>query len=228
MHGTGGSLRDTPSFGRKDPPGAGVVGQGGREDGGSNIPRFSHGAGVIAVAGGSGKPIPPQAVTGGVGVYAQGAEAKVFTDLPISRPIAPGPGVLGRGGLPIPGDADAEHAPVAAGVIGLAGDTAIPSISESGNSGVYGAGPIGVRGQGGGVDVSGTDFKAVVGYGGYFASQEVAQIHLEPSPKALPDPNGLIDGRTGDLLVLQIHPLRDLASLWFCRFTGKSGWVKLA
>ena len=58
-------------------------------------------------------------------------------------PIAPGPGVLGRGGVPIP-----SQGPVAAGVIGLAGGTAIPSISESGDSGVYGAGPIGVRGQG--------------------------------------------------------------------------------
>jgi hypothetical protein len=245
--GTGGSFELQPFIGPQPnprPPGAGVVGQGGRS-GHFNTDRLSHGAGVIALAGGSDKPIPPLAVTGGVGVYAQGAEAEasqVDQDgvLIPAGPIAPGPGVLGQGGVPIP-----SNGPVAAGVIGLAGGTAIPSISESGNSGVYGAGPIGVRGEGsigpgvlgtstggaagvaggstGGVGVAGNSAKAV---GGYFASQEAAQIHLDPHPKFLNDPNGQIEGRAGDLLVTQGDESGN-ATLWFCQKKGNMSWVQV-
>ena len=116
---------------------------------------------------------------------------------------APGTGVLGRGGVPIP----RKEEPVAAGVIGLAGDTAIPPISESGNVGVYGAGPtggvrgrgqrfgveglskfIGVSGQGvAGPGVNGVGRPGVVGIaaddstrGGEFSSKGAAQVHLVP------------------------------------------------
>ncbi len=118
-------------------------------------------------------------------------------------PAAPGAGVLGRGGIPIPRKED----PVAAGVIGLAGDTAIPLISDSGNVGVYGAGPaggvrgsgqrfgveglskfMGVSGQGvGGPGVNGVGRPGVVGIaaddstrGGEFSSKGAAQVRLVP------------------------------------------------
>lgn len=190
-----------------EPPGTGVVGQGGRMDDEFNSSRFSHGAGVVAIAGGSNKAIPALSETGSVGVYAQGAEADV-RERTIDNvqttvgPMAPGPGVLGRGGVPVP----RKEEPVAAGVIGLAGDTAIPSISESGNIGVYGAGPTGVRGRGesigveglssatgvsgqgvGGPGVNGVGRPGVLGSaadgssrGGTFASRGSAQIQLVP------------------------------------------------
>lgn len=157
VHGTGGS-----AIFPEDRPGAGIVGQGGRVVA-FNASRRSHGAGVIAIAGGSEKAIPPLEDTGSVGVYAQGAEAEVREEVnTIVGPIAPGPGVLGRGGVPIP----RKEEPVAAGVIGLAGDTAIPLISESGNVGVYGAGPTGVRGAGHEFGVEGlSNFMGVSGQG---------------------------------------------------------------
>ena len=115
VHGTGGSTRAIPSFDPNEPPGAGVIGQGSRMDDDSNFPRLSHGAGVIALAGGSDKPIPSLAETGSIGLYAQGAEAKVSqinldnVDTVVG-PLAPGAGMLGRGGLSIP-----REGPVAAG-----------------------------------------------------------------------------------------------------------------
>jgi hypothetical protein len=42
---------------------------------------------------------------------------------------------------------DENNESVAAGVIGLAGDTAIPPFSETANSGVFGSGPVGVLGS---------------------------------------------------------------------------------
>ena len=197
VHGTGGSVRPIPSFDPNQPPGAGVVGQGGRVDDNSNFPRLSHGAGVIAIAGGTDKPIPSLADTGSIGVYAQGAEAQVRTVKidnvdTIVGPIAPGPGVLGRGGVPIPRD---RH-PVAAGVIGLAGDTAIPPISESGDVGVYGAGPTGVKGTsdlGNGILGLSSNGAGVGGHsgrsrGGIFSSSVAPQLRLVPLPRHIPSP----------------------------------------
>jgi hypothetical protein len=112
--------------------------------------------------------------------------------------------------LPIP-----SEGPVAAGVIGLAGDLPIPPISLSGNTGVFGAGPIGVRGVG------------VKGVGGYFDSREVAQTHLEPHKPFLNDPNGQIDGQAGDLLVVQGDESGS-ANLYFCQRTGNMGWKMVA
>jgi hypothetical protein len=196
VHGTGGS-----TFEPENDPGPGIVGQGGRNDG-VNKARRPHGAGVIAIAGGSTTAIPSLNETGSVGVYAQGAEAEVREGGSMG-PAAPGTGVLGRGGVPIP----RKKEPVAAGVIGLAGDTAIPLISESGNVGVYGAGPtggvrgsgqrfgveglsklMGVSGQGvGGPGVNGVGRPGVVGIaaddstrGGEFSSKGAAQVQLVP------------------------------------------------
>jgi hypothetical protein len=75
-----------------------------------------------------------------------------------------------------------------------------------------------------GVGVAGNSTKAV---GGYFASTEVAQIHLEPHKPAVPNPSGMIDGRAGDLLVVQSGPGGPV-SLYFCRSKGKMNWQLLA
>lgn len=212
VHGLGGSQVDLfpdPSI----PPGAGVIGQGGRQTDNDNRARLPHAAGLIGIGGGTGRskdllPAHPLTATGGIGVYAQGAEATVTMVVPLdadgnstsgpnvpSGPLAPGAGVLGRGGVPIPRDEN----PVAAGVIGLAGDTAIPPISETGNTGVYGGGPVGVFGHGfvsgvrgkseEGLGVSGeTDSGAGIygsatdtrGRGGQFQSERSAQVWLVP------------------------------------------------
>jgi hypothetical protein len=209
VHGIGGS-QIGPSFSPSDPPGVGVVAQGGRMGDNDNDKRFSHGAGMIAIAGGSKRPIPPLVDTGSIGVYAQGAEAEVRNvnidnvDT-IVGPIMPGAGVLGRGGVPIPRDEN----PVAAGVIGLAGDTAIPPISETGNKGVYGGGPVGIFGHGFvfGVHGKSEQSRGVVGEtdsdvgiyglankdtgrGGAFQSERSAQLWLVPQnqPAEFPEP----------------------------------------
>lgn len=239
VHGIGGSQPMPPTWTPNDPPGAGVVAQGGRMHDWDDK-RRPHGAGVIAMAGGSQKPIPPLLDTGSVGVYAQGAEAEVRTANidnvnTLVGPIAPGPGVLGRGGVPIP-----REGPVAAGVIGLAGDTAIPSISETGNTGVYGAGPTGVFGHGStGVLGQGSNGPGVHGAadddrGGMFESARSAQVQLVPqalreripnqvtvTPRALPagsEPALPKDGRGGDLMVIEMdtEDQRRECTLWFC------------
>jgi hypothetical protein len=209
VHGIGGSQLES-ALNKTDPPGAGIVGQGGRQTDSRNTLRLPHGAGVIGIAGGSGKQLPPLADVGSVGVYAQGAEAEVRTvdieSVPtVVGPIDPGPGVLGRGGVPIPRGENR----VAAGVIGLAGDTAIPPISETGNSGVYGGGPVGVFGHGfvsgvrgnseqgrgvagetdSGVGVFGSASKDT-GRGGAFQTARSAQVWLVPKnePTEFPAP----------------------------------------
>ena len=201
VHGHGGSASEP-----EVDPGAGMVAQGGMINEINVRGRF-HGAGVIALSGGADKAIPLLTDTGSVGVYAQGADAEIATvdiqGVPtVVGPSAPGPGVLGRGGVPIP----RKEEPVAAGVIGLAGDNPIPLISESGNVGVYGTGPTGVRGIGprSGVEglsnfmgvsgqgvhgpgVNGVGHPGVVGSavddssrGGEFVSKRAAQVRLIP------------------------------------------------
>ena len=224
VHGLGGSESDFG--GPATPPGAGVIGQGGRQHDTGNILRLPHGAGVIGIGGGTGpkKDVLPAHTlmeTGGVGVYAQGAEAtrimvptfdeagnKLEPTVP-SGPLAPGAGMLGRGGVPIP-----PLGPVAAGVIGLAGGVPIPNISETGNTGVYGAGPTGVFGHGQslsspavptgpgvrGLSDSGpavhgqSDSGPAVrggansGRGGMFESARSAQVQLVPQKVGVPFP----------------------------------------
>ena len=122
--------------------------------------------------------------------------------------------MLGRGGVP-----DSPQSSAAAGVIGLAGGEPIPNISETGNTGVYGAGPTGVRGQG------------HFGRGGMFQSDRSAQVQLVPqkveaplpapvtvTPTAIPTedegPKLPKDGRAGDLLALLDNQRQ--CTLWFC------------
>lgn len=258
VHGLGGSKVDffsDPAI----PPGAGVIGQGGRQVDNGNTLRLPHAAGVIGIGGGTGRnkdllPVHTLMQTGGVGVYAQGAEATLTMVPPTdetgntipgsnvpSGPLAPGAGVLGRGGVPIP-----PEGPVAAGVIGLAGGLQIPNVSETGNTGVYGAGPtgvfghgpIGVRGQGdgNGPGVHGVSLDA--GRGGMFESARSAQVQLVPqevrasfpnsvqvTPKEIPVKRGEgvslpKDGRGGDLLALMDDQRQ--CTLWFC-VRGESG-----
>ena len=64
VNGVGGGGNDMIS----SPPGVGVLAQGGRMLDNLNTPRLPHGAGVIAIAGGSGLPLPPPTDTGGVEV----------------------------------------------------------------------------------------------------------------------------------------------------------------
>ena len=244
VQGTGGSVFAIPSFDPNQPPGAGVVAVGGRSDDANNFPRLSHGAGVIAIAGAGKGPIPLLADTGSVGAYAQGADATISTvnidnvDTVVG-PLAPGPGVLGRGGAPNP-----PEGPVASGVIGLAGNVAIPLIAESGNAGVYGAGPMGVFGHGSvgvrGQSESGPGIfgMADTGRGGVFTSARSAQVQLVPrkvpapfpapvpvTPTAIPSKNEVVHlpkaGQGGDLLALTDD--KGLCTLWFCVMGEQGG-----
>jgi hypothetical protein len=192
---------------------------------------------------------------GGIGVYGQGAEVTVIqvpdprqfafgtaeepSHLPPLSPVPSGPevpaaGVLGRGGVPIP-----RHGAVAAGVIGLAGDRPIPDFAETGDTGVYGAGPkTGVFGHGSfGVYGQTEDGAGVYGYasaggrGGRFQSERSAQVQLMPrlvrgpfpttvpaNPREIPTgPEGVTlpkEGQGGDLLTLMDNQRQ--CNLWFC------------
>ncbi len=250
VHGLGGGkidLHADPAI----PPGAGMVGQGGRQDDNGNTLRLPHAAGVIGIGGGTGRnkdllPLHTLTETGGVGVYAQGAEATMTMTPPPSDgsgsipganvpsgPVAPGAGVLGRGGVPIP-----PEGPVAAGVIGLAGGVPIQDISETGNTGVYGAGPTGIFGHGPvgvrGQSDSGAGVHGVAesGRGGMFESVRSAQVQLVPQEVRTPFPTPVTvtpkeipagrdeglqlpkNGQGGDLLALMDDQRH--CTLWFC------------
>lgn len=251
VHGIGGS-QPIFSFGPKITPGAGVAAQGGRQDPNQNTKRDPHAPGVVALGGGDGQTLPPLADTNGAGVWAQGADAEVIMvppsdgtgtipgpDVP-SGPQEPGAGVFGRGGVTVP-----PRGPVAAGVIGLAGGTSpIPGTSETGNTGVYGAGPtgvfghgaIGVRGQGDlGPGVHGVG-GGTESRGGQFESTRAAQVWLVPhETREAPPPTVpfnpqiiVVDrergvklpklGRGGDLLTLIDN--QSACTLWFCVKAG--------
>jgi hypothetical protein len=207
VHGIGGTHNEHTA--QIDPmvrPGTGVVAQGGRHILNENRDRLPHGAGVIAVAGGADRPFPPPADTGGVGAWAEGADAEMTMVVPHdaagnstsgpmvpSGPLTPGAGVFGRGGKTVP-----PRGPVAAGVIGLAGSIAtIPGIAETGNTGVYGTGPMGVFGHGDtGVLGQGEIGPGLYGAGmtgdsrgGIFESARAAQAQLMPHPTGADFPN---------------------------------------
>lgn len=242
VHGLGGSQAPFLTFADPStPPGAGVIGQGGRRSDHNNTLRLPHAPGVIGLGGGIGPAHDSLLVhtlteTGGIGVYAQGAEATVSMVPPPgppgipagpnvpSGPLAPAAGVLGRGGVPIP-----PRGPVAAGVIGLAGGVPIPDISESGDTGVYGTGPTGVTGRGVSTGVHGVAVGS--GRGGMFESVRSAQVQLVPQKvlEAFPTAVGVTplaiprgsegaqlpkDGQAGDLLSLMDK--QQQCTLWFC------------
>ncbi|MCC6178667.1 MAG: hypothetical protein IT305_25455 [Chloroflexi bacterium] len=238
VQGVGGG-QTAPTWDPNVPPGSGVVAQGGRQTDISNGLRLPHGAGIVAMGGGSGKPLPPLLDTGSLGVYAQGAEAEIRSVPSDSGtttigPLTPGAGVLGRGGVPIP-----RRGPLAAGVIGLAGDTPIPNIGETGDTGVYGSGPtgvfghgpIGTRGQGdAGPGIHGVGM-GNESRGGMFEAVRSAQVQLVPfnlgrqlpspvtvTPQAIPagreGPLLPRDGRGGDLMAVEDTARH--CTLWFC------------
>src|SRR5262249_41244213 len=110
-------------------PAGGGLRPGGMLKGPNTEPRLAWG-GVCGVAGDAGSaraPAPSDA--GSVGVFGQGADAKVDSVIDgagmvtLSGPSEPGAGIIGRGGVPI-------SAPpgmlMAAGVIGLAGGETKP------------------------------------------------------------------------------------------------------
>jgi hypothetical protein len=208
-------------------PGVGVFGQGGRILT-SNPKRLLHGAGVIGVGGDAlSTTLPPATVTGSTGVFGQGADAVItVVDETVFGPAEPGAGLLGRGGISIPRDK------AAAGVIGLAGGETKPSINDTGDTGVFGQGPMGVRGIGS--SRSGVAGHSSESRGGTFSSDREAQVSLVPkrvqiaaettsiqptgvAPAALgngavPLPKG---GRSGDLMAL-VNPNDGVSTLWFC------------
>jgi hypothetical protein len=152
VHGIGGS--NEPSWDREDAPsGAGVIGEGGTRK--EDPRRRPHGPGVIGLGGGH--PWPMELEAGGVGVFGQGADADIRTlnlngvDT-ITGPDSPGYGIVGRGGLFDPSppqgtDPSPPQGKVGAGVVGLAGGHPVPSVTIAGDSGVFGHGPVGVRGH---------------------------------------------------------------------------------
>ncbi|WP_395407997.1 hypothetical protein ACHMW6_15690 [Pseudoduganella sp. UC29_106] len=173
--------------GRGKQAGAGVLAQGGRMT--ANDGRIPHGPGVIAMGGGHKMPLPPSEQTGSVGVFAVGAEAEATSvsdrGVHVDRgPLFPGAGVVGRGGLALP---LWDGRPGAAGVIGLAGESRFPPIGETGNTGVYGRGPIGVQGFG-------ESDRA-----GIFNARFHAQVRLVPK---IATTINVLDAKIGDLLAV--------------------------
>ena len=99
---------------------------------------------MIGIGGGTGPGVdalPSHTLmqTGGVGVYGQGADLTTSMEFPpqlkgqpaptvkvLSGPLAPGVGVVGRGGV-----AAAPSGEIGGGVVGLAGGVAIPSANST-------------------------------------------------------------------------------------------------
>ena len=117
-----------------------LFGQGGKITD-ENRDQLLLGTGVIGVGGDAGNmDMPPASDAGSVGVFGQGADANVKTIVDdgstvFDGPAEPGAGVIGRGGV-----GTGVRPGVAAGVIGLAGGHAKPSIAETGSTGVRGRG----------------------------------------------------------------------------------------
>jgi hypothetical protein len=162
----------------------------------------------------------------GAGVFGLGGTAAIGSFVPA---VAPGVRGIGGGGGP--------------GVVGIAGHvspTDIPPDSTFANMGMGGfsdisVGVFGMSGSARGVvghskGGAGVAGDSDLGNGGYFSSATAAQIHLEPHKDFLADPNGTVKGKAGDLLVLRLsqQQLEPVATLWFCRSTGLSGWTQLA
>jgi hypothetical protein len=173
---------------------------------------------------------------GSVGVFGQGADAKINTIIDggtttSDGPAEPGAGVVGRGGI-----ATGDRLPPAAGVIGLAGGHDKPGIWETGDAGVFGLGSTGIRGIG--ISGRGVLGKSDIDRGGVFTSEEAAQVQLIPKRirTRLPEgsavtPTGISgsalqqgvvslpkSGQGGDLMAL-VDDSR-ICTLWFCVRSG--------
>lgn len=236
------------------PPEAGVESHGGKFEVSSptsGSSRRGHGPGVVGLAGNV--PTPTHPTVDNVGVYGQGGDAESRltpvsgTTVPLG-PKIPGAGVLGRGGqslsdkgIPLPSDAPlSPTGPGAAGVIGLASDSELPTTPEEDlGAGVFGFSTHsdGVRGHshlGAGTTGHSTSNK-----GGIFSSDKKAQLQL--TPRKFPDRASLDaflqkEGDPGDLLA-STHPNQDgnqTVALHFCLAarnlaTGTpASWAQLA
>jgi hypothetical protein len=265
LGGDGAETADSPSSDvAADPglfPGVGVVGKGGASLFPSLTRNVGNGAGLVGIAGGLGVAAVDGnlsqielTATENVGVVGFGGNGPVSVGGEMMGPDSAGAGVRGIGGVaqppgpigtpmvggpgvagtvaPVPLDATLMGVGVAGisntwfGVSGTSG-------SQAGVNGQSTSGPGVSGGSSAGIGVAGASTHAE---GGYFASTEVAQIHLDPHrPDALADPNGFIRGRAGNLLTL-IQPNErpgspEVATLWFCRISGdkiKANWVQLA
>jgi hypothetical protein len=237
VHGTGGGVSG-PQLGPTD-PGTGVVGRGGLYDQ-IDLTQRLHGTGVVGVAGDA--PVPSYKDTGSVGVFGSGgnADRKTMT-IPgegtgLVGPQTPGSGVLGKGGIQI---IDGVVGSPGAGVIGLAGGLSMPTFGQTADTGVYGEGAVGVRGNGrdniGGVffskDVGVLGFSLGADRGGAFESNSAAQIRLvlgnsgEKLPRAEPYSVFALsfkvlpkNGQTGDLFCTVMSDSDSIPNgvLWFC------------
>lgn len=254
VHGVGGlaDLNQQPGQPGQPPPpeilpGAGVLGQGGKITD-QNEKRLLLGTGVIGIGGAAGdKDMPATADAGSAGVFGQGAEARIETVFDAGSatfvgPAEAGPGVVGIGGLPNP-----REFPVGAGVIGLAGGQTRPAIAETGETGVFGLGPTGVRARG--VGGPGIHAHSVNDRGGVFEAKNAAQVQLVPqrvrtrfpessavtptgvAPAALT--SGVVAlpkaGLGGDLVALA--DVTGRCTLWFCVETssgaGPAKWAQV-
>jgi hypothetical protein len=216
VHGVGGRGHKEVTWPADEhqPPGVGVLAQGGRQNERMNTDRRAHGAGLVAVAGGAEGRIPTFDETGGVGVFAVGGDAETH-EVPTPEggtekagPSDPGAGVLGFGGR-------ADDGRIGPGVVGLSGNA---TGAQPEGVGVVGDGHIGVLAHG--------DRDR----GGMFSSDHKAQIQLVPRPANLPAPVPVSttaldmrefasvlpkNGRAGDLLTLFDRETQ-VARLWFC------------
>lgn len=241
----------TPFVFNPSPPAPGVFGRGGasrfQAPGGAD-----HAAGVVGIAGGlDEKAMPSQAIMANAGVVGQGGNGGETSEGVALGSVSAGCGVRGIGGVRFGPDQKVQNG--GPGVVGIAGTAAAPpdgDLADMGvvgwserGSGVYGRSKIRPGVTGGsdeaagvvgastlGVGVSGISRK---GNGGYFVSRRVAQVHLDPLRDPIPNPNGIVPGRPGDMLVTRSSEGLNDAELWFCRRgDGKSAsatsWVRVA
>ena len=119
------------------------------------------------------------------------------------------------------------------GVIGIAGETPLPSFADTIETGVYGTGRDGVKGDGS------------EGRGGIFRSERSAQVRLIPAKRSTQDseqtsfiptviadpgvsgPKLPAEGRSGDLMGLVDD--KGQCSLWFCvrDNAGSARWAQV-
>ena len=224
---------------------------------GSLDPGVGNGPGVVGIAGGRRRPPDADmsqadlAATANVGVVGFGGDGPKAVGVggPSIGPVSAGAGIRGIGGVAA---ASGTPATVAGpGVVGVAGGVTLPAdatVAEVGVAGFggTGVGVLGVSGSLPGVSGTSTSASGVVGTsgsgagvvggsdtnrGGWFSSGSVAQIHLAPLRTPLTNPNGVIAGLAGDLLVLTPRADRIGATLWFCTTTGDvttASWVNVA
>jgi hypothetical protein len=222
---------------------------------------FGNGPGVVGLAGGlareqalqgnlSQSDLEAMANVGVVGIGGDGTESVDPSGAVLIGPTTAGTGVRGIGG--VAASLDPAQSPTGGpGVVGVAGGRAVPDEGSVGEVGVAGYGGLGsgvfgnaslypgvLGNSDAAAGVAGNSEKGigVAGFskgsnGGYFASVIAAQLHLEPLKQAMKTPNGNLEGRAGDLLVLRTEEREQFVTLWFCRMGGdaaSANWLQIA